>query len=73
MVMRYTTNFIGSDAVNGVIITLGLPVAPLANFLVCILYITRLLSKKPMGAPVWLAMTNFIFLIIQIFVQFILV
>lgn len=71
--MRYTTDFIGSNAINGIIITLGIPVAPLANLLVCILYLTRLVSKKPLGVQGWLAMTNFLFLIIQIFVQFILV
>lgn len=72
LLIQRTHDFIGSKDVTGVIITLGWFISPLLNLLVNILYATRALSKKPLGAPVWLVMTNFLFLLLQVFIHFIL-
>lgn len=62
-------NTLGID--SGIVI-LGWIVAPLANSIVCLIYMIRLLTKKPLGVRIWLALTNFAFLITQIFIQIIL-
>jgi hypothetical protein len=64
---------IPSNDINNGIVVLGWIVAPIANIIVCLLYLVRLLTKKPLGVRIWLALTNFLFLITQIFVQIILV
>ncbi len=71
LLVQRTYDFIGSPDINSAIIILGWIVAPLANLLVCVIYLSRLLTKRTMGVRVWLALTNLIFLIVQIFVHLI--
>ena len=72
LVVQRTHDFIGSKDINGIIITLGWLVSPLLNLLVSIVYLSKFLSKKPLGVPMWLAMSNVFFMVLQIFIHFIL-
>jgi len=72
LVVQYTHDFIHSDSVSGIIITLGWVLAPFINLAVCILYLVRFLARKPLGARPWLALLNFLFLLVQVFKHFIL-
>jgi hypothetical protein len=64
---------IESNDINNGIVVLGWIVAPIANIIVCLLYLVRMLLKKPVGVRIWLAITNFLFLVAQVFIQIILV
>lgn len=64
---------IASPDINSGIVVLGWIVAPIANLTVCLLYLVRMLTRKPVGVRIWLALTNFLFLVAQVFVQIILV
>jgi len=63
---------IDSTAVKATIITLGWFISPFLNLLVCIRYGIVLISKRILTVAVWLVVTNFLFLLLQFFVHFIL-
>ena len=62
----------GSNDFSALVITLGWFISPLINLIVNLWYGIRLISKKPLTLAVWLMVTNFLFLLIQIFIHFIL-
>jgi len=63
---------IDSTAVKATIITLGWFISPFLNLAVCIRYGIVLISKRILTVAIWLVVTNFLFLLLQIFVHFIL-
>jgi len=65
-IIQYTTDFIGVQAITDIVVPLGVIVSPIINLIVCILYLVRLLRRRPLGIKPWLAITNAVFLIIQI-------
>ncbi len=67
MIIRYSHDFIHNQAVNNYIITLGYVSFPI-NFLMNVLLLVMMFSKKNIGVPSWLSITNFIFLIAQLIV-----
>jgi hypothetical protein len=73
LLFRWTGKIIPSEDVNSVIVVLGWIVAIIVNIIVCSVYLVRLLTRKPAGVRIWLALTNFLFLVAQIFIQIILV
>ena len=72
LVLQRTHDFINIEGVKGTIIILGWFLAPFINFLANILWLYRLISKRSVNLPAWLAVTNLLFLILQFFVHFIL-
>ncbi len=68
MAIRYSHNFIQSEALNHYIIILGFIIAFPLNFIVNILLLVTMFSKKDIGVPSWLSITNFIFLIAQMII-----
>lgn len=72
LVMQRTPDLIGSQAVRGTVIVLGWFLAPFINLSANIGWLIRLLGKKEMNLPVWLGVTNLLFLLLQFFVHFIL-
>ena len=67
MIIRYSHDFIHNQSVNNYIITLGYVAFPL-NFILNVLLLVLMFSKKNIGVPSWLSITNFIFLIAQMIV-----
>jgi hypothetical protein len=72
LVLQRTPDFISSQAVKGTLIVLGIFLAPFVNLAANIGYLVRVLGKKTVNLPVWLAVTNLLFLFIQFFIDFIL-
>ncbi len=72
LLMQRTHDFIGMQAVNGMIITLGWILAPFINLAANIGYLIRKMRKRASNIPVWLAVTNLLILLLQFFVHFIL-
>ena len=72
LVLQRTPDFISSQAVKGTLIVLGVFLAPFVNLAANIGYLVRVLSKRSVNIPVWLAVTNLIFLGFQFFIDFIL-
>lgn len=72
LVIQRIHNFKGFENLNEVVIVLGWFLAPFINLVVCIRYGIILIRKKNLTIPVWLVVVNFLFLILQFFVHFIL-
>jgi hypothetical protein len=72
LVLQRTPDLIGSQAVKGTVIVLGWFLAPFINLSANIGYLIRVMGKKPENLPVWLAVTNLLFLLFQFFIHFIL-
>ncbi|MES2005966.1 MAG: hypothetical protein V4450_15715 [Bacteroidota bacterium] len=72
LLIQRTHDFIGIKDVNGVIIVLGWLLAPFVNLAANIGYLMRVMNKRAVNIPVWLAITNLLFLLLQFFVHFIL-
>ena len=72
LIIQRTHDFIGSKDISTVVITLGWLVSPFLNVVVNFWYGIRLISKKTLNLPLWLVVSNFIFLVIQFFIHFIL-
>ncbi len=72
LVLQRTPDFISSQAVKGTLIVLGVFLAPFVNLAANIGYLVRVLSKRSVNLPVWLAVTNLLFLCFQFFIDFIL-
>ena len=70
--MQRTTDFIASQDIKGVILVLGWILAPFVNLAANIGYLIRLMRKRPSLLPAWLAITNMLFLFLEIFIHFIL-
>jgi hypothetical protein len=72
LVMQRTADLIGAQDVKSVIIILGWFLAPFVNLWANIAWLIRLLRKKQVNLPVWLAVTNLLFLVLELFIHFIL-
>ena len=70
IIIQRTHDFIGIETVNSYIISLGWFVSPFLNLFATIYLIVGLLRKKN-TLPIWLAITNALFLLLQFFVHFI--
>ena len=72
LVLQRTPDFITAQDVKGVMIVLGWFLAPFINLAANIGVLIRKLAKRPIAVPVWLIVSNFSFLVVQIFIHFIL-
>jgi hypothetical protein len=72
LIIQRTHDFIGSQSVNYFVIPLGWFVSPLINLIVCLWYGARWAGKRPVNTPRWLVLVNFLFLLMQLFIHFIL-
>jgi hypothetical protein len=72
LTIQRTYDFLGSKDVSAVVITLGWFISPVINLVVSLWYGIRFISKKPLIVPVWLVAINFLFLLMQLFIHFIL-
>jgi|LakMenEpi03Aug12_release.lakeMendotaPanAssembly.Ray.scaffolds.fasta_scaffold43222_9 hypothetical protein len=70
-VQRYP-NIIHQTDLNAIIIILGWMAAPFLNLFVNIWYGVIIFNKTVVKLPVWMSIFNFLLLIIQIYVYFIL-
>lgn len=66
LIIRYTGDFIKNQNINNYIIILAYS-AVFINFFVNIMQIIMLLRRKEIPVSSWLAITNFLFLLVQIF------
>jgi hypothetical protein len=73
LVLQRTPDLIGSQSVRGTVIVLGWFLAPFINLAANISYLITRLRKKTSLIPVWLGVTNFLFLLMQILFDLILV
>ena len=72
LVMQRTEDLIAQSDIKNTIIILGWFLAPIINFGANMAYGFRLLNKKPLNIPIWLVVSNLVFLLFQIFIHFIL-
>lgn len=72
LVLQRTPDIISSQEVKGLMIVLGWFLAPFVNLAANIAYLVKIMGKKAHNIPRWLAISNFLFLLFQIFVHFIL-
>jgi hypothetical protein len=70
--MQRTHDFIASQDIKGVILVLGWILAPFINLAANMGYLIRLMRKRATLLPAWLAITNMLFLFLEIFIHFIL-
>lgn len=71
LVLQRTDDFITNTDIKSIVIILGWFLAPFINMGVNIWYFTRRMGKAAVNLPVWLAVTNLLFLMLQFFVHFI--
>jgi hypothetical protein len=71
LVLQRRPDSIESQAVKGTMIVLGWFLAPFINFAANTGYLILRLSGKSLNFPVWLAVTNLLFLVLQFFIYFI--
>jgi len=71
LVLQRTQDPIPSQDLKGLIIILGWFIAPFLGLVVNIWRANLLVSRKPSLVPKWLAMTNLVFLMVQICYHFI--
>ncbi len=72
LVLQRTHDLIGNRELESMIGVLGWILAPFVNLAVNSWYAVLLIRKRPILLPVWLAVANFLFLLVEIFVHFIL-
>jgi hypothetical protein len=72
LVLQRTPSLIQVQDITSIIVILGWLLAPFVNLAAVIAWLVRRLQNKLVNFPVWLAVTNLLFLILQIFVHFIL-
>lgn len=72
LIMQRTHDIIASQDLKGLIIVLGWFLSPFLNLSSNIWLGVLLLKKQTNQVPVWLVVTNLLFLLIQFFVHFIL-
>lgn len=70
--IQHTHDFIARQELSGLIIILGWFTAPFLNLAVNIWQGVLLIKKRQAMLPVWLAVVNFSFLLLQFFIYFIL-
>lgn len=71
LVLQRTHDFIGIKDINSLIIILGWFLAPFINFLANAWWLWRVIAKRSVNLPAWLAAINLLFLFLQLFVHFI--
>ena len=71
VLIQRVPNFITNAAIVSTIGVLGWFLAPFLNLALNIVYVFLFTRKKRGRLPGWLMLTNFLFLLIQIFVHFI--
>ena len=59
-------NFIDSQAVAATMIVLGVFLAPFVNFASVLAYLIARMRKRVVGFPVWLVITNLLFLVFEV-------
>lgn len=72
LVLQRTPSLIQVQDITSIIVILGWLLAPFVNLAAVIAWLVRRLQNKLVNFPVWLAVTNLLFLFLQIFVHFIL-
>jgi hypothetical protein len=72
LIIQRTHDSIASQDLKGLIIVIGWFLSPFLNLTANIWLGVLLVKKQSNIVPVWLAITNLLFLLIQIFVHFIL-
>jgi len=72
LVIQRTQDFITIPEIKSMVIILGWFLAPFINLGANIWYLVKRIGKHPVNLPVWLAVTNLLFLLLQFFVHFIL-
>lgn len=72
LVIQRTYDFLPHKDLSSMVVLLGWIVAPIQNLIANIWYGLVLVSKSAIRLPLWIAVTNFILLIIQFFVFIIL-
>lgn len=72
LVLQRTPSLIQVQDITNIIVILGWLLAPFVNLSAIIAWLIRLLQNKLINFPVWLAVTNILFLLLQVFVHFIL-
>jgi hypothetical protein len=72
LIIQRTYDFIPSKDLSSMVILLGWIVAPIQNLIANIWYGLVLVSKSTIRLPLWIAVTNLVFLIIQFIVFIIL-
>jgi hypothetical protein len=72
LIMQRTPHYIEREGTASIVIILGWLLAPFVNLAANIWYLTRLMRKRLINLPFWLAITNFLFLLLQVFYHFIL-
>jgi hypothetical protein len=72
LVLQRRPDTFSSQAVKGTVIVLGWLIAPFLNFAANTAYFIVRLKGKNLNFPLWLAVTNFLFLLLQFFIHFIL-
>ncbi len=72
LVLQRTPSLIQSQDITGIIVILGWLLAPFINLAAIIAWLIRRLQHKTANFPVWLAIINPVFLLLQVFVHFIL-
>lgn len=72
LVMQRTPAFIDRQGITSIVVVLGWLLAPFINVAASIWYLKRFLHKRLVNLPVWLGLTNLLFLCFQIFYHFIL-
>jgi hypothetical protein len=71
LIMQRTQDIIPSQDIKGIIIVLGWFLSPFLNLAANIWLGVLLVKKQSNQIPVWLAMTNLLFLFVEIFKHFI--
>lgn len=71
-VMQRVEDIIPTGSIKSTIIVLGWFVAPFLNVVVNLWFLSARISGKPTGLAGWLAVTNLLFLLLQLFIYFIL-
>ena len=66
LLLRWKGDFIVVDNIKNTVGILGWFMAPFVNLSVCIWYGIRLIRREK--TPGWLALTNFLFLLIQLYI-----
>lgn len=72
LVLQRTHDIIPNQDIKGLIILLGWLLSPFLNLAANIWYLVLLLKKQMTTVPVWLVVTNLLFLLFQFFYHFIL-
>lgn len=70
ILVQRTHDFIGQQDLTNITVILGWIIAPFLNFILHIVVIVRWLSKKQFHLSPWLLISNFLILLIQLYIYF---